>query len=400
MQDHPDAVTRFMWSLRHHWVRASAAGLAFMILLVGGGVLMADQQEYSARALIVPRELGEALDVLRLSRFQQAVFDNGGVVEASLQHAAVPYASREEMLEHVELAPVEDNIALNVAARDADPEQAAEIANAVATQLVRALNRSGESAGRFHVHTLATAPTEPDETIGLLALLLVGAFGGVGSAAGVTALVGATKRPVLSPGDAQRALAAPMVGHLLLPTKRTGPLSPIRVPGLAALQRRLYPEGNEACAFVASRSSHADMVQVTGLVARAMARTGPVLYVGPSGRRQPGESLSNGRILVCTSLDVASEDWDVGPAVVEAPVGEDLDLPGVLPEHASIVVVVFAGEPASGLERLHQQFAAGEIAGLLFVERSRHSHADDFSTPGWVRPRQRSTTAPRATARG
>jgi hypothetical protein len=400
MQDRPDAITRFVWSLRHHWARALLVGLTFMLLLVGGGSVMAGQQDYSARALIVPRELGEALDVLRLSRFQQAVFENGGVVEASLQNSAVPYTSRDELLDHVELAPVEDNIALSVVASDEDPEQAAEIANAVAGHLVRALNRSGEAAGVFHVHTEASPPAEPDPTIGLAALLLVGAFGGIGSAAGVTALVGATRRPVLSPGDAQRLLAAPMLGHLLLPVRRTGPLSPIRVPGLSALLRRLYPDGNEACAFVASRGSHADTLHVTGLVARALARRGPVLYVAPGERNQPGEVLGNGRILPSTTLDMTSQDWSIGPAVVEAPVVEDLDLPGVLPEHASIVVVVFAGERAAGLERLRQQFAVGEIAGLLFVERSRRPRGEDHATAAWAHNRAKTTPSSKVGARG
>ncbi|MFA9432410.1 hypothetical protein [Egicoccus sp. AB-alg2] len=389
MGDRPDAVARFVWALRNSWGLCALAGLTFLALVVGAGMQLVGPTEYSARALVVPRSLGDDLDALRLSRFQQAVFENGGVIEAALLDDDVPYTGRTELLAHVELQPVEDNIALNVAATDGDPGRAAEVANAVAGYLVSALNRVGESVGTFQVHTPATPPAEPEGQLALTVLIAVGAVGGLATAVAVAALLATWRRPVLAPADAEEALDAPSLGRLLLPADpeapvplgyfpppaaRMGATPPIRVLGLSALVGRLYPRRSGTCVFVASEASSAAALQVASLVARALARQGPVLYVAGGDAQHTNGVPPDGRVTRCTAVEVAPEDWRRAPTVVEGPGIADVDLAEHMPLDASIVVVVTEGERAASLERLRQRFYTGGVAGVLFVQRERRPH--------------------------
>jgi hypothetical protein len=369
MQDRPDAIARFAWALRRYWPAWVAAFLVTVLLVVGTGTLLMDEEEYTARALIVPRTLGDDLDPLRLSRFQQAVFDSGGVIEAALADEGVPYEDRLEMLEYVRLVPVEDNIALNVAVTDTDPDAAADIANVVAENLVRALNRAGPSAGSFVVHTEASTPAIPDPRQGMAVIIAVGVIGGFGAAVGLAGTIGALRRPLLSPTDVMDVLDEPTVGRVRLAVHRR--VEPTEVLGLSALVRRVYPTGAGTCAFVAPANSHAAKLQIASLVARVLARHRPTLYVASDDGSNVGEELLIPGISVRPALDVGTDDEASVPTVVEGPEAGEQDLPQLLPGDAAIVVVVAEGEPTANLERLGQQFLSGEIIGALFVEPDR-----------------------------
>lgn len=400
MSERPDAIARFAWSLRHYWVQATTAFLVVLILIVGVGTLTAGAPVYSANALVVPRSLGEGLDALRLSRFQQAVFEGGGVIEASLEDDAVPYEDRTDLLDHVRLAPVEDNIALNVVATDEDPAAAAAITNVVTENLVRELNRVGiSSAGAFAIHTSATPPDAPDTTRGTTTLALVGIIGGIAVAVGLAGTLGALRRPALAPADAVELLESPLLGHLSLPTTRKV-VPPSRVLGLAALVRRLYPDAQGTCAFVAPEASESEKIQVASLVARALARRGPTLYVTSGETRSVGYELRDRRIAVRTAFDVTSADWGTSPTVVEGPSDNDRDLPQLLPLTTSIVVVVAKGETAARLQRVRQQFLPGEILGVVFVQRHRRRGDSTAEARPGLEERLRTSDAPGALPRG
>jgi hypothetical protein len=366
MHDRPDAVGRFGALLRHYWLICTATFVLVVSAAVGGWVLLAGQGDYEAYTLIVPRTLGDDLDALRLSRFQQAVFENGGVIEASLADADVPYEDRAELLEQVQLAPVVDNIALNVAATDPDPVAAAEIANVVAGNLVEALNRTGPSGGVFLVHTEATPPSIPDAELSLVSLIAVGVFAGIAAAAGLAIGLGALRRPVLSVDDAVEPFDCPSLGRLRLPSARDEvPLA--RILGLSAMVRRIYPERRGTCVFVAPEGSQVAKRQVASLVARALERSGPTVYVTSAAGHEPEEPAA-GRIERQAVLRVGVADRATVPTVVEGPADASEDLPQTLPADASIVVVVAKGERAARLDRVRQQFLPGDVLGVLFVD--------------------------------
>jgi hypothetical protein len=367
MTDRHDAIGRFAWSLRDSWRLAVAVVLITSAVVVGGGFLLLGGTTYSARALVVPRVLGEDLDPLRLSRFQQAVFEGGGVINASLEDPAVPYTDRNEFLDHVWLLPVEDNIALEVASSSDDPEIASAVANVAADQLVAALNEVGTSAGVFFVHTQASPPADPDPQIGLITLVIIALLGGSGVAAGVVGTMSAFRRPLLSPQDAADVLGRPALGRLRLPAK-TDRVDPRTVPGLASLIGRLYPESLGICAFIAPEDLVRTKLRVASLVARALARHSTVLYVAGNDDERVTDELLDPRILVRTMVEVDPRRFGGEPTVIAGPSHGVRDLPQYLPGEASVVVVVTEGASATALERLAEQFQPDQIAGVLFVQ--------------------------------
>lgn len=364
-----DAAARLWWGLRRY------AGLVVLVvagavaLSVAKGSAVADgAPQFRATSLVVASEL--QLRPEQLPRFASTVFRAGTVARETVARTRVAVPPDELIPAHVTVEPVEGTILVAVTGINRDPGVAAELANTAAAVLTEQLNAPGPGVGEFAIQERATAPSSPEPTASPALPVVVGALAGLALALGSVGLLLLLRRPVLSGAEAAGSVGAPLLGALALPR---GEASPRDVPGVSALRARLWPTCRERVVLVSLRRYGSRRARLARLLARALARSGPVYYVAVEGGdtaldRAPPEE---GRRLARITLEELKDAPARTPALIDGPSTDALDVPQFLPGDATAVLVAGEGVRRAALAAAARQFLPGELVGVVFLHGRR-----------------------------
>jgi capsular polysaccharide biosynthesis protein len=374
-QSTSDPIAAYWWAVRHYrWLVAALAALA----LAFAGILIAREQsappQYEATALVIANELAHSPE--QLPRLAETLLAKDSVAEDAIEAGGLPWTPRELREEHVELTPLEQNVLIEVTGRTTEPELAAQTANSVADALAEALNRPGSGVGVFSIQHRASPPTEPadDKT---LALLLVGGLAlAVLLPLGAVGLLFGTRLPMTRADDAADAADTRVLGVVGLPPRqRTSHLRIARrasrqtlaasdLPGLGALCQTLFPDGKGTRLLSAPAGTGGVRTEVASWLVGAMAEQGDVAVVPAWGVEADG---IHERVLVLERpiVDVP----DNVPVVIDGFDNDGIAARQTMPEGALGVLVVPEGTPRTRVIDAAEQFASGELAGVVFVRR-------------------------------
>jgi capsular polysaccharide biosynthesis protein len=363
-----DAGSRFWWAMRRY--RRLAGGL-FLVVLALTAVLVGRQAmaspTYEASALVIANRLDFRAE--QLPRLAEEIFTKDSVAQDAIAAGKLPW-TREQLLEdHAELTPLEENVLLEVTGRARDPRLAARTANSLASALAEALNRPGAGVGVFSVQHQAAIPTRPASS-GFPVAELVGGFAGATAVSlGAVGLVLAVRRPLIEPGEAGEATGTPVVGVVLIgnasAAKRSEPVRPEDVPGLAALCRTLFPDGRGGYVLSAPPEDGERRSGLAAWLVRALEEHGSVVVVPQTGAPCAVAAHAG------DAVTVAQRPFEKVPPdaaiVVDGFDDDGLAARQVLPEGAQGVLVVAEGTARSAAAAAVEQFPPGDLAGVVFV---------------------------------
>ena len=374
-QSTSDPIAAYWWAVRHYrWLVAALAALA----LAFSGILIARQQsappQYEATALVIANELAHSPE--QLPRLAETLLAKDSVAEDAIQAGGLPWSPHELREEHVELTPLEQNVLIEVTGRTTEPELAAQTANSVADALAEALNRPGSGVGVFSIQHRASPPTEPADDRGLAFLLVGGIALAVLLPLGAVGLLFGTRLPVTRAGDAADAADTRVLGVMALPPgKRTSlpgfggrgsmqTFAASDLPGLGALCQTLFPDGKGIRLLSAPTGKGGVRTEVASWLVGAMAEQGDVAVVPAFGVQADG---IHERVLVLERpiVDVP----DNVPVVIDGFDNDGAAARQTMPEGALGVLVVPEGTPRTRVIDAAEQFASGELAGVVFVRR-------------------------------
>ncbi|MBW3665416.1 MAG: hypothetical protein KY469_20165 [Actinobacteria bacterium] len=363
-----EAPRRLLWGARRYAWLVVLAVIGPVALAVALSPRLVQDETYTARALVIASDL--TIQAEQLARLAEAIFNGGEVAENAVQRSGLPFDPRTLIPHHAQLEPLEDNVLLQVVGRAGDPELASRTANGVAEALIDELNEPGPGVGTFEIQAAARPPAEPDPRPSPALVFAIAIVGGALLGAGTVGLIVAIRRPVLNAREASDSAGVGAIGALALPT-RGAQLDPLRVHGLSALLKRVYPAGTGTQAFIAPRRGDRTRTRVSKLVTRGLARRGPVAYVPGAGERSEVEDLRDDpRIVVSESLagGLLDERW---PVVIDGPSAAGIDMPQFIPPDAGVVLVVGEGTPEGAVRQAAELFLPGELTGVIYIERLR-----------------------------
>lgn len=365
-----DAAARLWWGVRRYaWLVVLVLTTFAVLAAYASTDLAGGAGRFRATSLVVATDL--QIRAEQLPRFAATLFASGTVARETAARTGVDVAPDDLIPGSLTVEPVESTILVRVVGTDRDPAVAARLANTAATVLVEQLNAPGPGVGTFAVQERAVVPTSAEEATSPAFAITLGLVAGVAFAAGGVGLILVLRRPVLSAGEAANVAGAPLLGALPLPRRREA--APREVPGVAALVGRLHPGRRETVVLVSGRRDRAHRARLARLVARALARAGPVRYVAveddePLPEGMPSEERAN--LVVATLDDLKRPETDV-PAVIDGPSVEAWDVPQFLPGDARVVLVAREGTPEPALAAAARQFLPGELTGVVFLPRGR-----------------------------
>ncbi len=376
-----DTASRLWWGIRRYLVIlliTVPAGAAVFISAGASGF----GRNYEAAALVVVSK--PVLTLTAYARFVESVFAGGSVAERAVSEGRLSLDPSNLIPEHAELQPVEETIAFRVVGLHTDRRLAADIANAVANSLVAELNEiSPDDVGVFAVQDLARVPKQASDAVtGTPVLGVLGAAMGVLVGAAIVGMILTLRRPVLGAEEASALVGAPLAGAPTLPARKGLPPAGSRVPGLAAVVKRLFPSPQGTIVLISPPGGEQGRTIIAQLIAIAHSREAPTYLVTSRDEsvRWLYEHLeTDSRVVVTDSLpDPAT--WTRVPIVIDGPSARGSDAPQMIPEMARIVLVVRQGVPRNRLLEVASQFLPGEVAAVLFLRRGN-------SWPWMVSPR-------------
>jgi capsular polysaccharide biosynthesis protein len=208
-------------ALRERWLVVAVCTVLGAIAAVGCSYVVPSRYSATAEAFVTlaPRPAGTDPDTYAASQFilqrmgsYAGLATSPDVLNAVLRQLGL-HQSAEELGQHVISANVPDTVLLSVSFDDPNPKTAAELADAVLTQLgqaVESLEASGTPAGVSPVQVTQVAPadvplvrTGPGRTLyGLVGLL-------IGLAAGASFAIGRAARDHTPDGGMQPAAGRP-----------------------------------------------------------------------------------------------------------------------------------------------------------------------------------------------
>jgi hypothetical protein len=373
------------WGLRRYlWILLITIPAAAAIFIAAGSSGFG--RNYEASALVVVSK--PTINLAAYPRFVESVFAGGTVAERAVNEGHLSISPARLIPDHAELDPVEENIAFRVIGLHTDRRLAADIANAVASALVAQLNEIGPDVGAFKVQDIARVPEAASDAVsGAPVLGVLGAAMGLLVGAGLVGMVLTLRRPVLGAEEAAALVGAPLAGAPTLPAKKGLPPEGSRVPGLAAVVKRLYPTAQGTIVLISPPASEELRTVIAQLISIALGREAPTFLVSSRDEsvRWLYEHFDPGARVVVTNTLPDAATWTRVPIVIDGPSARGSDAPQMIPEMARIVLVVRQGVPRTRLLEVASQFLPGEIAGVLFVRRGT-------SWPWLVSPRTPITT--------
>lgn len=374
-QSTSDPIAAYWWAVRHYrWLVAALAALA----LAFAGILIAREQsappQYEATALVVANELAHSPE--QLPRLAETLLAKDSVAEDAIEAGGLPWTPRELREEHVELTPLEQNVLIEVTGRTTEPELAAQTANSVADALAEALNRPGSGVGVFSIQHRASPPTEPTDDKTLAFLLVGGLALAVLLPLGAVGLLFGTRLPMTRADDAADAADTRVLGVMGLPPRQrtSHPWIATResrqtlvasdLPGLGALCQTLFPDGKGTRLLSGPVGTGEVRTEIASWLVGAMAEQGDVAVVPAVGVEADG---IHERVLVLERpiVDVP----DNVPVVIDGFDNDGIAARQTMPEGALGVLVVPEGTPRTRVIDAAEQFASGELAGVVFVRR-------------------------------
>lgn len=361
MSNEGNAVSTLMWGLRRYaWVV-----LAAMVVL-GISVPQALQRnqvaQYDARAQVGPVTKLEIGNLDALPRSGESVFTNGAVAAAVRQELGLSETDP-VIPERVELIAPQDNVVFTVVGHAANPQDAANAANAAAGRLTQELNKYRDPVGTFAVQSSAVPPAKPLPSVGWTPLVLAGLLAGLLVGVGIVGLVLTVRRPVLGAAGAEQVTGAKVLGSLQLDLVES------RFTGLPHLVHTV-----------------------------ARGATSLVYLAGPRSGREDRDLLGDElrRLLAANGRGVRD---GAGPRVVEDP--SQLEL-AVRPPDSMTLLVVPTGIRESTLRREAETYLDPGSSGLVLVRRTGRFPATLLARRRARRPQLRSVGAeddPKKTAR-
>lgn len=374
-QSTSDPIAAYWWAVRHYrWLVAALAALA----LAFAGILIAREQsappQYEATALVIANELAHSPE--QLPRLAETLLAKDSVAEDAIEAGGLPWTPRELREEHVELTPLEQNVLIEVTGRTTEPELAAQTANSVADALAEALNRPGSGVGVFSIQHRASPPTEPTDDKTLAFLLVGGLALAVLLPLGAVGLLFGTRLPMTRADDAADAADTRVLGVMGLPPRQrtSHPWIATResrqtlvasdLPGLGALCQTLFPDGKGTRLLSGPVGTGEVRTEIASWLVGAMAEQGDVAVVPAVGVEADG---IHERVLVLERpiVDVP----DNVPVVIDGFDNDGIAARQTMPEGALGVLVVPEGTPRTRVIDAAEQFASGELAGVVFVRR-------------------------------
>ena len=367
-----DAASRLWWGARRYaWIFLAIVPLTTIIAFVAARGAAPLQRTYRASALVIATERQFTPDLF--ARLSDAVFTGGTVAERAVSEGRLPIDPQDLIPTYASLEPVQDNIIIKVIGKNRNPELAARIANAAATALVEELNRPGRGVGVFAVQDHARVPVSPDSSTSRALPLVVGVLAGFLLGGGIIGLILTIRRPILGPGEATDLVGAPLLGTPKLPGLRAGrPVDPQDVKGLAALAKRIMPTRPGIVALAACGGDERVRSLIAQLLAGVLGERGAVFLI-PSHEASV-EPMYEGfappnNVVVADRLP-DGKVWRLAAVIIDGPSAKQVDVPQVLPNHASTVLVVMQGTALDLVRDAAEQFLPGELEGIVFVRRS------------------------------
>lgn len=353
----PLRLTGLAWCLRSFlWIPVlSVVGLAAAAMLV-----FAQPGVYAAEALVVTRQLDPSAQVL--PRYASSVFHSGEVARRVATDLGIADPS-ELVPDRLDVITPEDSILVTVVGRDADPNIAAQLADAGAAVFVNELNRGGPGIGTFSVQNRATVPSEATQELPPLLAASLGGLVGVALGLGLVLLIAVLRRPVVAAEDVRAGLGTRLIGDLaLLPQQPRRFVHPREVPGVAPVARQLgvIPSGR----FLFVSDPHETPLRQQVLVTLGVALSGlrPTRLLGRPHLTEEMRSLLGEPMRPVTT--------DGGPVVLV-----DQDEPFGLLQQAEIpllvVVVARKGVPAARLCAATAGYLRSELLGVVLVDGRR-----------------------------
>lgn len=365
-----DTASRLWWGIRRYFLILLITVPAGAAIFVSAGA-SGFGRSYEAEALVVVSK--PVLTLTAYARFVEAVFAGGGVARRAVEDGKLPLDPSNVIPDHAELQPVEETIAFRVVGLHTNRRLAAQIATEVANALVAELNEiSPDNVGVFAVQDTASVPNDTSDAVaGPPVLGVLGAAMGVLVGAAIVGMILTLRRPVLGAEEASALVGAPLAGAPTLPAKKGLPPPGSRVPGLAAVVKRLFPAPQGTIVLISPPGGEQARTILAQLISVAHSREAPTFLVTSRDEnvRWLYEHLeTDARVVVTGSLpDPAT--WTRVPIVIDGPSARGSDAPQMIPEMARIVLVVRQGVPRNRLLEVASQFLPGEIAAVLFVRR-------------------------------
>jgi len=319
--------------------------------------LRPEQETYRAEALVVAQT--SEMPTEALPRYAESVFHSGPIVERVAQVLGVPADPTSLVPDKVSLKAGQDSVVLAILGEDPDPATAATVANAAAAAYLVELNKPGPALAVFALQSAATPPLQPVDTgLGSRAGLVLGVLGGAALGLGLALLLLVVRRPVLDGAGFEDVLAAPLLGHLVLPVPVPDDLDRRAVIGMAPLVRHLTQLPNRTLHVVSSPRDGRLRTAVRDVVDMALTgRPASGLQVVPAPSRAPRP----GGGTPASAFE---------PAVTLIDVDDPMDTLAAAPGTPAVLVVP-EGVPEQRLLRTVAQYPDLDVVGVIVVTPRR-----------------------------
>ena len=345
---------KLRWSVRRHRWAAVVAVLVGVLTAAALNGLRSTEPDHPFRAssLVVAREL--IIEPEQLSGVAVAVFSSRNIAEAILESTGIDVPIARLVPQRVRVEPVA-SVALRVVADGATEAEVSEIADTGAEALVAQLNEAG-SIGIFVVQD--TARIEEVESTSLHPVIVVGTTILAALLSWVLLLVLALlrRRPLTSGDDAAAVAGAPLLTTLRLRGGDDDAAAPLQARGIAVVAAHLLPD-------------RTGVAVLAGINARATELVATLLH------RVLTRSLGDATVWMRTQFDedtatgegVTTAVREAGSAEVVAIALPGLDVPQLVPLGSRVALLAVDGERADDLAALADQFAPGDLEGIVFV---------------------------------
>jgi capsular polysaccharide biosynthesis protein len=342
--------------------------VVLLCVLLGAAAAMLvapSKPTYQADALVVARHLAVSPNVL--PNLAESVFADGAVTAAVAKDPAVHGDVAGLIPDVLTVVPQQNSIVVDVQARDTDPAAAARLANTAATAFTDELNRGGAGVGQFEVQAQATLPATPLGQFSQKVRAALGALAGLFVGFGVVALIGVTRRPVVTSRDVESTLGLPMLGTVELHrTARGAYLGPRGIRGIATVTRWLAASPARRLMLISSRSGVGMRRRLYVMLGVALSGIRPMRFEAPE---ELVSAIRQHAIQQVRPGGPGSRVPEGAGEMVLVDGGSPLDITDPAVDDVSVVAVAPRGISRRRLRNLAAEYMDGCLVGAVLVQR-------------------------------